>query len=123
MNTITILLAEDHTIVREGLKKLMATEADIEVVGEAKTLVLEIAFVEGMQSRLVNRDLPVVELLKLLGVIIDADDLVAVLGEAGAGDEADVARPDNSDVIRHKYSQNKCGRYVLCGDGRRSCGV
>lgn len=32
---ITVLLAEDHTIVREGLRGLMEAESDIEVVGEA----------------------------------------------------------------------------------------
>lgn len=33
----TILLAEDHTIVREGLKLLVNSQADLEVVGEADT--------------------------------------------------------------------------------------
>lgn len=32
---ITVLLAEDHMIVREGLRNLLAPERDIEVVGEA----------------------------------------------------------------------------------------
>jgi len=32
---ITVLLAEDHMIVREGLRKLLEVESDIEVVGEA----------------------------------------------------------------------------------------
>jgi len=34
---VTVLLAEDHTVVREGLRKLLAAESDIEVVGEAAT--------------------------------------------------------------------------------------
>lgn len=34
---ITVLLAEDHTLVREGLRKLLDDESDIEVVGEAAT--------------------------------------------------------------------------------------
>lgn len=34
---ITVLLADDHMIVREGLKKLLESESDIEVVGEAAT--------------------------------------------------------------------------------------
>ncbi len=34
---ITVLLAEDHTIVREGLRRLLEAESDIEVVGEAET--------------------------------------------------------------------------------------
>ena len=36
MNRIKVLIADDHTIVRIGLKALFADEADIEVVGEAK---------------------------------------------------------------------------------------
>lgn len=33
---ITVLLVEDHTIVREGLRKLLELEDDLEVVGEAE---------------------------------------------------------------------------------------
>jgi DNA-binding NarL/FixJ family response regulator len=34
---ITILLAEDHTIVRQGLRALLNTDGDLRVVGEART--------------------------------------------------------------------------------------
>lgn len=34
---ITVLLADDHTVVREGLRVLLGLEEDIEVVGEAQT--------------------------------------------------------------------------------------
>jgi DNA-binding NarL/FixJ family response regulator len=37
MNRITVLLAEDHAIVREGFRSLLKHERDIEVVGEAET--------------------------------------------------------------------------------------
>ena len=37
MKRITVLLAEDHTVVREGLRALLEKEADITVVGEAET--------------------------------------------------------------------------------------
>jgi len=36
MKKITILLAEDHMIVREGLRALLNSEKDIEVIGEAE---------------------------------------------------------------------------------------
>jgi len=36
MNKIKVLLAEDHTIVRKGLRSLLDGEADIEVIGEAE---------------------------------------------------------------------------------------
>jgi DNA-binding NarL/FixJ family response regulator len=37
MKRITVLLAEDHEIVRKGCRSLLAHERDIEVVGEAAT--------------------------------------------------------------------------------------
>jgi DNA-binding NarL/FixJ family response regulator len=37
MKRITVLLAEDHMIVREGLRVLLEAEGDIEVIGEAQT--------------------------------------------------------------------------------------
>ena len=36
MKQITVLLAEDHTIVREGFRKMLELEDDIEVIGEAQ---------------------------------------------------------------------------------------
>ncbi len=36
MKRITVLLAEDHTIVREGFRKMLELEEDIEVIGEAQ---------------------------------------------------------------------------------------
>jgi DNA-binding NarL/FixJ family response regulator len=37
MKPISVLLAEDHTVVREGFRNLLDSESDIEVVGEAET--------------------------------------------------------------------------------------
>jgi DNA-binding NarL/FixJ family response regulator len=37
MNKISVLIADDHMIVRQGLKHLLETASDIEVVGEAQT--------------------------------------------------------------------------------------
>ena len=36
MNPITVLLADDHMIVRKGLRVMLGLEVDIRVVGEAK---------------------------------------------------------------------------------------
>lgn len=36
MKRITVLLAEDHMIVREGLRSMLRIETDIEIVGEAE---------------------------------------------------------------------------------------
>jgi DNA-binding NarL/FixJ family response regulator len=37
MKPITVLLAEDHMVVRQGLRKLLEAEDDLDVVGEAET--------------------------------------------------------------------------------------
>lgn len=37
MNRSTVLLVDDHTIVRKGLRMLLEAESDIEVIGEAQT--------------------------------------------------------------------------------------
>ena len=36
MKRITVMLAEDHMIVREGFRKMLELEDDLEVVGEAQ---------------------------------------------------------------------------------------
>jgi DNA-binding NarL/FixJ family response regulator len=36
-NRIRVLLADDHSIVREGIRALLESESDIEVIGEAET--------------------------------------------------------------------------------------
>jgi DNA-binding NarL/FixJ family response regulator len=37
MSNITVLLVDDHTVVRQGLRALLLAEKDIQVVGEAET--------------------------------------------------------------------------------------
>ena len=36
MEKITVLLADDHTVVRQGLRALLEAEEDMNVVGEAE---------------------------------------------------------------------------------------
>ena len=36
MGKIKVLVADDHTILRQGIKSLLANEEEIEVIGEAK---------------------------------------------------------------------------------------
>src|SRR3954447_4270558 len=37
MKKILVLLADDHTVVRQGLRVLLEVESDIHVIGEAET--------------------------------------------------------------------------------------
>ena len=47
------------------------------------------------EARLVDRDLAALQQPDLGRILVDADDLVPVLGQAGAGDQSDVSGPDD----------------------------
>ncbi len=57
MKRITVLLAEDHTIVREGFRKMLELENDIEVVGEAQDGRQAIAMVKELRPAVVLMDI------------------------------------------------------------------
>jgi DNA-binding NarL/FixJ family response regulator len=57
MKRITVLLAEDHMIVREGFRKLLAAEADFEVVGEAQTGRQAVALAKKLRPAVVVMDI------------------------------------------------------------------
>lgn len=57
MNPVRVLLADDHTLVRAGLRKLLESMPDIEVVGEAPDGVAALALVAQLQPQLVLMDI------------------------------------------------------------------
>jgi DNA-binding NarL/FixJ family response regulator len=102
MKRITVLLAEDHQIVREGLRSLLEHEGDIEVVGEAETgrqavqltrklrpdvVVMDIAMplLNGLEAtRRIRREFPKTRVLILSAHSDDAYiEQVVALGAAG----------------------------------------
>src|SRR5271163_3375772 len=102
MNRITVLLAEDHQIVREGFRSLLQYEADIEVVGEAENgrqamqltrklrpdvVVMDIAMplLNGLEAtRQIRKDFPETKVLILSAHSDDAYvEQVTQLGAAG----------------------------------------
>jgi two-component system, NarL family, nitrate/nitrite response regulator NarL len=54
---ITVLLAEDHQIVREGFRSLLKLERDIEVIGEAETGRQAVALVKKLRPAVVVMDI------------------------------------------------------------------
>ena len=57
MKRITVLLAEDHEIVREGLRTLLQAEGDIAVVGEAATGRQAVALARKLRPAVVVMDI------------------------------------------------------------------
>lgn len=100
MEKIKVLLADDHTIVRQGLKVLLEAEPDIAVVGEAETgrqalqltrkllpdvVVMDIAMpnLNGLEAtRQIAKEMPAVKLLVLSSY--DDDEYVHQVTGAGA---------------------------------------
>lgn len=57
MNPVRVVLADDHTLVRAGLRKLLESIPDIEVVGEADDGLALLAMAEQLQPDLVLMDI------------------------------------------------------------------
>lgn len=100
MEKIRILLAEDHVVVREGLKELIENEDDMEVVGEAgdgeqavkmvdelkpDIVLMDIAMpkLNGVEAtRKIKQSHPSVSILVLTAY--DSEEFIVALVEAGA---------------------------------------
>jgi DNA-binding NarL/FixJ family response regulator len=54
---IKLVIADDHTLIREGLKSLLKEESSIEVVGEARNIEELISILDQNQSDIVLMDL------------------------------------------------------------------
>jgi DNA-binding NarL/FixJ family response regulator len=102
MKRITVLLAEDHQVVREGFRSLLEHERDIEVIGEAETgrqavqlarklrpavVVMDIAMplLNGLEAtRQIRKDFPDIKVLILSAHSDDAYvEQASTLGAAG----------------------------------------
>ena len=67
-----------------------------------------------VEARLEDRDLAALQRCDLAGVLVDAGDLVAEIGKAGAGHQADIARADHRDA----HEDNP---YLMVNARSRSC--
>jgi NarL family two-component system response regulator LiaR len=60
--SIRVLVADDHAIVREGIRALLATEPDIEMVGEAENGRAAVAAAERLRPDVILMDLVMPEM-------------------------------------------------------------
>ena len=80
-STIRILIADDHALVREGLRAVLGSEPDMEVVGEAATgkEVIERATELGPDVILMDIQMPSINGIEATRRILDASPKVGVV--------------------------------------------
>jgi DNA-binding NarL/FixJ family response regulator len=101
MKKITVLLAEDHMIVREGFRKMLDLEADIEVVGEAQDGRQAVALVKKLLPAVVLMDIAMPHLngLEATRQILKAVPATRVLMLSAHSDDAYVQNATESGAV------------------------
>ena len=128
MKRITVLLAEDHQLVREGFRSLLKHEKDIEVVGEAETgrealqmigklrpavVVMDIAMplLNGLEAtRQIRKDFPETKVLILSAHNDDAYvERAQALGAAGF-----LLKQSSSHILAEAIREVQKGNIFIC---------
>ena len=89
MDVIRVLIADDHPIVREGLRTLIASEPGMELVGEASNGAEAVSLVRKLQPDVILMDLimPVKDGLQAIGEIKGENPNVSILVLTSFGEE------------------------------------
>ena len=101
MKRITVLLAEDHMVVREGFRKMLELEADFEVVGEAQDGRQAVALVNKLRPAVVLMDIAMPHLngLEATRQILKALPATKVLMLSAHSDDAYVKNATDSGAV------------------------
>ena len=114
MKQITVLLAEDHTVVRQGFRKMLELEDDIEIVGEAQDGRQAVAMVKKLVPSVVLMDIamPLLNGLEATRQILKAAPTTKVVMLSAHNDDAYVQEATNSGavgfLIKQSSAQNVC---------------
>ena len=101
MKKITVLLAEDHTIVREGFRRMLELEDDIQVVGEAQDGRQAVALVNKLRPAVVLMDIamPLLNGLEATRQVLKAFPATKVLILSAHSDDAYVQSASESGAV------------------------
>jgi DNA-binding NarL/FixJ family response regulator len=101
MKRITVLLAEDHRVVREGFRKLLELEDDFEVVGEAEDGRQAVAMVKRLRPAVVLMDIamPLLNGLEATRKILKAVPGTRILILTAHSDDAYVKNATESGAV------------------------
>jgi DNA-binding NarL/FixJ family response regulator len=101
MKRITVLLAEDHTIVREGFRKMLELEEDLEVVGEAQDGRQTVALAKKLRPEVVLMDIamPLLNGLEATRQVLKVLPATKVLILSAHSDDAYVKNASESGAV------------------------
>ena len=114
MKKITVLLAEDHTIVREGFRKMLELEDDLEVVGEAQDGRQAVALVKKLRPAVVLMDIAMPRLngLEATRQVLKAVPATKVLILSAHSDDAYIKEATDSGAVGFLLKQTSS--HVVC---------
>jgi DNA-binding NarL/FixJ family response regulator len=94
MGPIRLLIADDHPVVRDGLRAMLATQPDMELVGEAATGTEAVAQARALRPDVVLMDLQMPELdgPAAIAILREQAPEVRVLVLTTFGTDADITR-------------------------------
>ena len=125
--TIRILLADDHSVVRQGLKMFLALDDELDVIGEAENGAEALKMAHELQPDVVlmdllmpvmdgitaighiRRELPDVEVIALTSVLEDA----SVVGAVRAGAIGYLLKDTEADALRKAIRADSQGQVQL----------
>lgn len=101
MKRITILLAEDHMIVREGFRKMLELENDLQVIGEAQDGRQAVVMVKKLRPAVVLMDIamPLLNGLEATRQVLKAVPATKVLILSAHSDDAYVKSATESGAV------------------------
>src|SRR6202142_2886791 len=115
MKRIAVLLAEDHTIVREGFRKMLELEKDIQVVGEAQNGRQAVALAKKLRPAVVLMDIamPLLNGLVATRQVLKAVPTTKILILSAHSDDAYVKNATESGaagfLLKQTSSHEVCG--------------
>jgi DNA-binding NarL/FixJ family response regulator len=107
MKRITVLVADDHTVVREGFRKILELEDDFEVVGEAEDGRQAVALVKQLRPAVVVMDIamPVLNGLEATRQILKAVPSTRILILTAHNDDAYIKSATESGAVGFMFKQ------------------
>jgi len=114
MKKTTVLLAEDHMIVREGFRKMLELERDLEVVGEAEDGRQAVAMVKKLRPSVVLMDIAMPRLngLEATRQLLKAAPATKVLMLSAHSDDAYLE--DAADAGAVGFLLKQTSAHVVC---------